>query len=493
MRTGSRRLGTAVAAALVLGAATGAVAGQDGVTDVGEGSDVLAAQAAVRPQVTPAVEPPLVPVSEGAPVAGDVLARAIADELTDEWLGGRVSLTVRDALTGEHLLDHQADRPMTPASLTKLLAAAAVVTTLPMDEPFRTRVVAGAEPGQVVLVAGGDMMLALGPGDPDSVSGRAGLADLAREVADNLARQQAEVPRPDTATGTAAPSTAGPTGRPAVRLALDTGYAAGEARPPGWTDFWMEQGYTGPITMLGLARDRALPLDPAPQDPAQQAARALHEALEDAGVDVAGDPGGPVAQLHAPADGQVLGEVESAPARDVLALALAESDNALTEQLARQAAVLAGVGTERPAVNAWVLDQVAGYGIDTTGVRLADASGLSDGTTIPARVVADVLAAATSGRHPELQAAVSRLPVAGHTGTLWDRFHLPVHAPAVGVARAKTGSLPGVTSLAGVVVTADGRLLVYAVVADRIGRDGAALEARSVLDEIVAELARCGC
>jgi len=47
--------------------------------------------------------------------------------------------------------------------------------------------------------------------------------------------------------------------------------------------------------------------------------------------------------------------------------------------------------------------------------------------------------------------------------------------------------------LAGLVVTRDDRLLVYAMVADRTGLDGAALEARSVLDEIVTELARCGC
>lgn len=493
MRTRSRRLGAAVATVLVLGAATGAAAGQHAATDLDEGSDVLAAQAAVRPRVAAPVELPLLPVSEGAPVTGEILGQAVADELADEWLGGRVSLTARDAVSGEHLLDHEADRPMTPASLTKLLAAAAVVTALPMDEPFRTRVVSGAEPGQVVLVAGGDMMLAEGAGDPDSVPGRAGLADLAREVAGHIAQEDAGTPGPDAATATAADSAAGTAGSAPVRLALDTGYASGESRPPGWTDFWMEQGYTGPITMLGLARDRALPFDPAPGDPAQQAARAFHQALEGAGVDVSGDPGDPVAQVAAPPGATVLGEVESAPARDVLALALAESDNALTEQLVRQAAVLEGVGTERPDVNAWVLRQVAGYGIDTSGVRLADASGLSDGTTVPARVVADVLVAATSGRHPELQAAVSRLPVAGHTGTLWDRFHLPVHAPAVGVARAKTGSLPGVTSLAGVVVTADGRLLLYAMVADRVGPDGAALEARSVLDEIVAEMARCGC
>lgn len=481
-----RRATLGVAAALVL--AAGATHPGVAAAPLDDGGDLRAAQGRVRPQPAPVEPLPLTPVSQGTPVSAEALSSALADELDDSWLGERVSLTVRDADTGEHLVDHDPDRAMTPASLTKLLSAAAVVSTLPVDERFRTSVVAGSGSGELVLVAGGDMMLALGEGDPESVAGRAGLADLAGQVVSALAAEEAA-----PANGDDASVTTGPDPRPEVRLTLDTGYAEGPARPPGWSDYWMEQGFTGPVTMLGLVRDRALPWDPAPADPAQQAARAFHQALEDAGVVVAGDPGDPVPEAAAPPEARTLGVIESAPLADVLAVALLESDNALTEQLVRQAAVRAGVGTGHEEVTAWVLEQVAGYGVDTTGVRLADVSGLSDGTVIPVRVVADVLAAAAGGEHPGLQAVMGRLPVAGYTGTLWDRFHLPVHAPAVGVARAKTGTLPGVASLAGVVVTAEGRLLVYAMIADRIGRDGAALEAESVLDEIVAEMARCGC
>jgi D-alanyl-D-alanine carboxypeptidase/D-alanyl-D-alanine-endopeptidase (penicillin-binding protein 4) len=477
-----RRCCAGLVAALLVATGTGATA-----SPASDLADVQAAQAAARPRPALAVPLPVSPAADGTPVSADALAAVLTDELGDAWLGERVALTVRDAATGEHLLDRDADVAVTPASLTKLLSAAAVVSTLPVDERFRTSVVAGSEAGELVLVAGGDMLLAAGEGDPESVAGRAGLADLARQVAEALAAEPPAAAPDDAAT------TSAPTGPPPVRLALDTGYAAGPDRPPGWTDYWMQQGYTGPVTMLGLVRDRATVFHPAPADPAQQAARAFHQALEDAGVDVAGEPGDPVPAAVAPEGARTLGVVESAPVGEVLGLALTESDNALTEQLVRQAAVRAGVATDQEAVNAWVVQQVGGYGIDTAGVRLADVSGLSDGTTVPARVVADVLAAAVDGDHPELQSVVARLPVAGYNGTLWDRFHLPVHAPAVGVARAKTGSLPGVTSLAGTVVTADGRLLVYAMVADRIGRDGAALEARSVLDEIVAELARCGC
>jgi D-alanyl-D-alanine carboxypeptidase/D-alanyl-D-alanine-endopeptidase (penicillin-binding protein 4) len=58
------------------------------------------------------------------------------------------------------------------------------------------------------------------------------------------------------------------------------------------------------------------------------------------------------------------------------------------------------------------------------------------------------------------------------------------------VVRAKTGTLIGVSSLAGTVVDADGRLLVFAAMADDVRSTGAA---RLALDKLATRLARCGC
>ena len=442
-----------------------------------DGSGVAAAQASARPRIAP--EPPsvLLPVSRGLPADPAVLASSIQDELSSEWLGdsAHVAVTVRDVDTGEHLFDQNADRALTPASTTKLLAAAAVVTSLPMDEPFRTTVVTGEEPHEIVLVAGGDMLLARGAGDPTQVEGRAGLADLADQTAAEL-----------TSRGLGAEDTP-------VRVELDTTYAQGPDRAPGWTDYWLAEGYTGRITMLALAEDRAIPFQPAPADPAQVTALAFKDALRERGIALTGGPRTTAAEVVAPEGAELLAQVESAPARDVLSEALASSDNAMVEQLARQAAVADGVGADPESVTAWVLEQVADYGVDVTGVELADVSGLSDGTSVPARVLGDLLEAGADGDDPGLQSVLGELPIAGFSGTLWDRFHLDRHEPAVGVARAKTGALPGVTTLAGLVVTQDGRMLAFAVLADDVGRDGAGLEARSVVDSIVAELAACGC
>ena len=475
----------ALSALLLAGApgavATSAVSEDAAAATAGPGDDASAtatptSQADARPKIRGLVSP-LGQVADGLRPSAASVTEAVSDELASDWLGpaDRRAVEIRDALTGEVLVERNADLRVTPASTSKLLAAAAIVTGLPPETTFTTRVVTGATPQEVVVVAGGDMLLARGKGDPEAVAGRVGIADLASRTARTLQEQ-------------------GVTGPVTVQLDLD--HVAGPDVLDSWTDFWVSEGYTGRVVQLGMAEDVAVPQVPSPANPPQEVARAFRAALEDRGVEVAGGAKDDAEVVSAPPDAAELASGTSAPLRDVLALALATSDNAMVEQLARQAAAAQGRPVDRRSVTAWILETLGtGYAIDTTDLRLADASGLSDGTRVPVVAVAEVLVAGADGSHPALQSvlAAGGLPIAGLTGTLEDRFHLPVHAAAVGNARAKTGSLPNVTSLAGTVVTEDGRLLVYAMTADRIGEDGAVLEARSSLDEVVAQLARCGC
>jgi D-alanyl-D-alanine carboxypeptidase/D-alanyl-D-alanine-endopeptidase (penicillin-binding protein 4) len=105
-------------------------------------------------------------------------------------------------------------------------------------------------------------------------------------------------------------------------------------------------------------------------------------------------------------------------------------------------------------------------------------------------LIAQIAALIASPRHPELRRVLTDLPVAGFSGTLAARFRTRGTLHAAGLVRAKTGTLSGVSTLAGVVVDADGRLLAFALMADRAPYFVAA---EAALDRTAAVLAGCGC
>ena len=84
-------------------------------------------------------------------------------------------------------------------------------------------------------------------------------------------------------------------------------------------------------------------------------------------------------------------------------------------------------------------------------------------------------------------ASPAACPIAGVTGTLAERFDTTGTAAGRGVVRAKTGTLTGVVSLAGVVRDRSGRLLVFGFVADR--SPGPLLDAQAALDRAASVLA----
>ncbi|HET7399465.1 MAG TPA: D-alanyl-D-alanine carboxypeptidase/D-alanyl-D-alanine-endopeptidase [Intrasporangium sp.] len=373
------------------------------------------------------------------------------------------ALVVRDAQSGAPLLDRRGAERRMPASTTKLLSAAAVGSVLDADATMTTRVVQGGSADAVVLVAGGDSLLAPGRGIRDAVAGRAGLADLADQVAAALRARSVR----------------------SVRLSVDRSFAPGPVTAATWDPAFRPLGITGSVAMLGRSDQRATPGHPGPADPVAATQAAFAARLTERGIKVISLPG----QVAAAPGAVLLGSVESAPVGEQLALAMTDSDNALTEVLARQAAFRSGAGTDFPATGRWVVTRVASLGIDTTGADLRDASGLSRENRVTARLLADILVRGHDGSSPVLRAALDGLPVAGLTGTLAGRFGAGPEGAAAGRARAKTGTLTGATGLAGSVVDDSGRLLVFAGLVGRAGT----YEARAALDRLVAVLASCGC
>jgi D-alanyl-D-alanine carboxypeptidase/D-alanyl-D-alanine-endopeptidase (penicillin-binding protein 4) len=170
--------------------------------------------------------------------------------------------------------------------------------------------------------------------------------------------------------------------------------------------------------------------------------------------------------------------------------ALRGSDNLLAESLGRQVAIARGLPASFAGTAQAVPAALTQAGLDVTGVTLVDGSGLSYTDRVPPRLLVDIVRGAATGSLGEAGDLLAGLPVAGWDGTLFDRGDAdPATQP--GAVRAKTGTLLGVNALAGTVVTADGRLLAFAVVADRASPSLTAAEA--ALDDVASALAACGC
>ena len=455
---------TAYGAADVLDAAPGVLTRDDSAT---------VAQITPGPTPSPAGEV-IAEASSSAPLPTEGgLTQALDPLVTHDWLGPRAGVVVRDALTGDVLYEHRSAVAMVPASTQKVLAGAAVAETSDLSRTMTTTVVRGAQPDEIVLVAGGDTLMAKGSGDPAAVEGRAGMRDLAEQVAE-----------------TVGPTTKGDR----LTLRLDATYAPGPRMPTTWDPVDAANGFTQPVTMIGMADQRPMPYDPSPEYPERSALSALAAELKKAGVAVTVDDTPQSWQEAAPAGAEVLGSVASATIGEVLAEALSSSDNALTENLARQAALADGTSAgDAQSVADWIKQTLAAAGADMTRVRMHDASGLSSGQAIPAETISEVMQLGITGSAKGLRGVLMGLPVAGLTGTLHDRFGQPEARPAAGVARAKTGTLTGVSGLAGTTVTEDGRVLTYVVLADRVPSTTGTLGARAVLDQIVGTLTACGC
>jgi D-alanyl-D-alanine carboxypeptidase/D-alanyl-D-alanine-endopeptidase (penicillin-binding protein 4) len=143
--------------------------------------------------------------------------------------------------------------------------------------------------------------------------------------------------------------------------------------------------------------------------------------------------------------------------------------------------------------SAAVLQVLRENGFDVGATTLLDGSGLSVRDTVPARLLTDLLSTAAAPDESQHRTAALRpllvgLPVAGGSGTLASRYGGPA-TEGRGWVRAKTGTLTGVNSLAGTVLSADGRVLVFALLSN--GPDPEAVRPR--LDALAAALRTCGC
>ncbi|WP_158277168.1 D-alanyl-D-alanine carboxypeptidase/D-alanyl-D-alanine-endopeptidase [Serinibacter arcticus] len=397
-------------------------------------------------------------LDEAAPTPTAAALQSALDALRSApEVGTPPGVLVVDVATGETVTAADETTARLPASTTKVLTAAAAVATLDLTATLPTTArLQGAD--ELVLVGGGDIALAAGAGDPTAVVGRAGLGDLAAATATALAGR----------------------GVTSVSLGVDDSLFGGGQLAPGWSSIDYTGGFVAPVQPLGIDVGLIAGRDQRDTDPADSAARVFAEALRAQGIEVREGP----SRRTAAADATELARVESASIGEILDLAMADSDNTLTEVIGRLVAVEAEQPATFDGAATAILAAIANLGVDVSGTSLNDASGLSSSNRVSPRLLTDLLLVGAT--NPAMRELALSLPVAGLEGTLTNRDL------DAGQVRAKTGTLPGVVSLAGYTVTADGRALAFTVMADGVPTAGS-YAARLEVDEWVRTLTACGC
>ncbi|MGI8523632.1 MAG: D-alanyl-D-alanine carboxypeptidase/D-alanyl-D-alanine endopeptidase [Nocardioides sp.] len=384
--------------------------------------------------------------------------RALAPGLSDRHLGRRTGVVVAP-LSGPPVLARDT-RLLRPASTTKLLTTTAALSVLGPDHTFDTRVVAAGH-GRIVLVGGGDPLLA-GKPNPDAPGG-ADLVTLARRTAKALGGAKGK-----------------------VRVGYDDTLFTGAAVNPRWPDDYVPADVVTPISALWVDEGRVGDGPGRVGDPSLAAAQEFAADLRRFGVSVAGAP----RAREAPCPAHALATVTSRPLSDIVEHTIAFSDNEAAEVLARQVGLAtSGRGSFAGGTSA-VRRALGQLGVDLGPAKLYDGSGLSRDDRINPRSLVRMLQLAAAPDHPELRSVLTGLPVAGFTGSLVDRFEQ--HPNGSGWVRAKTGTLAGVSALAGVATDRDGTPIVFAFVSDRIALADT-LDARAALDGLAAALADCRC
>lgn len=387
------------------------------------------------------------------------LTRVLGGPLQVSGVGTEVRARVVDVSSGAVVFDHGGSIAAPPASVAKILTAVALLAVRAPTDRLRTSVAAGTG-GAVVLVGGGDPTIT-GAGSKASgaYSGAARLSDLAAQLT------RAKI-------------------RP-TRIVVDDALFTGPAVSPSWAAEDVPSDYGAAITALTVDGGRASPRAPVRSTtPDLAAGRELAALLGRPGLTVTRAS---AAQAAAAASARILASVRSATLMTMITEMLHQSDNVIAETLGRQVAIAEHRPTSFLGTAASIRAVLTRLGVDPAA-GFVDASGLARRDRVtPATLVAVLRLAA---RTPRLHALFGALAVAGWSGTLAQRYAVPAARSAAGLLRAKTGTLTGVSALAGVMHDRSGALLAFAVIADRVKSTP---DAEAALDAAVARLASCGC
>ena len=340
--------------------------------------------------------------------------------------------------TGEVIYEKNPRKLHHPASTTKLFTAATALARLGSDYRFETTLYVDADADTQVI----QNLYLKGRADPVLQS-----RDIVTLV-DALLENDVNLIQGD--------------------IVVDATYLDTVREGPGW--MWDDR----PLLISALSIRQIEP-EPGTRSRALACGHLLKNELEQKGIEVIGN----VVPGTVPLDARPVAEHLSPPLADILKSMNKSSDNWIAELLFKAigAEVMGEPGTwtkGRDAVNEF-LEEITG---EPPAHRFVDGSGLSRYNLLNAELLTQLL---VSMHHdfklmPEFLAS---LPIAGVDGTLRNRMQ---GMSGEKVLRAKTGTLSGVSALAGYTTTADGEVVAFGILISHYV--GPASPARSIQDQI---------
>ncbi|WP_338526161.1 D-alanyl-D-alanine carboxypeptidase/D-alanyl-D-alanine-endopeptidase [Pseudomonas batumici] len=435
--------------------------------------------------------------------------------------GAMTSLVVREANTGKLVCEFNPQSRLIPASSLKLVTTAAAMEILGADYRFSTTLLSsGVQQGGVLT---GDLYLR-GTGDPslrleDYQALAAGLArkgitrirgrlifddtafDHERLGADWSSSDEQKFysaqisalsvsPNADLDVGSILVNvrSAGPRQQVRVSFTPANHYmnVVNRAKTGRGGPLVVSRGHGGNLLRI----DGALPkgaeriAQVSVWEPTGLVADLFRTALTQQGIAV---EGGSLLGVATPASAQPLVEHQSPVLAELMPPLLKLSNNNMAEILLKSMGrKTTGAGTAAAGVAA-VNGFLQGHGVSPVELQQFDGSGLSRRNQVSARTLSDMLLAVRT--RPWFQSWYEALPVAGNPermigGTLRKRLRGTMAANNL---HAKTGSMGGVSALAGYVTSLSGRPLVFAMVTNNYLVSGR--QVKAVEDRVVTALA----
>ena len=415
--------------------------------------------AAPIPTATPtATETPI-----ASPTATTLRTCSVAEQASNPSLG-TLQAVVLNAETGEVLYDRDANKPAANASVIKTLTAAATLMSVGPNYRATTKVMANPQSTSVIsLVGGGDVTLSKTREGAQSVYRDAPkLASLATQV--RVWAERNNVTQID-------------------EIILDSTLFSGSAWESSWLRKDQTDGWISEVTALQIDGDRIRPAaftSARTGRPVLSAGEAFKRELGEFARTAI------LVESPTPAGFIEIGSVQSQPMSRWITYILQRSENIQSEMMAKLVSKDLGFDGSFESFDPAFKRALGTTGLDFTGVRIRDASGLSQLNMVSPKFMAELMRLVNS-EFADFGQIKRSLPIAGESGTLGDRFKGDI-ADAAGEIFAKNGYIIDVHTLNGIINASDGTVLTFAIYA--LGDTGT--DVRTAIDTLATAFYRCG-